>query len=207
MLPVPIARHPGAPATRGEDRRTAIADAAITVVARNGLRGLTHRAVDAVAGLPSGSTSYYLRTRRALVGACFDRMVERDLTEPLGADEGSGDLAELLARFVTAQVRHRRDVLVARYELSLEAARHADLREQLTRAGERVRAGLAVVLSAHGIADARRAAWPVAAMLDGLMYDRIAGAGSLVTDAEFEAAVYRAAAALVDGLRTASTPG
>ncbi len=211
MLPMQHDGDSGQRAPRGHDRRTVIADAAITVVARSGLRGLTHRAVDAVASLPPGSTSYYLRTRRALVGACFDRMVERDLTQPLvSAGDGphagnQADLAELLARFVTVQVRHRRDDLVARYELSLEAARNADLREQLTGAGERVRAGLAAVLSAHGVADASRAAWPVAAMLDGLMYDRVAGAGSLMSDAEFEAGVSRAVGALVGGLAAAPT--
>src|SRR3546814_11729549 len=39
------------------------------VVAENGLRGLTHRAVDRKAGLPEGSCSGYLRTRSALQGA------------------------------------------------------------------------------------------------------------------------------------------
>src|SRR3546814_15847020 len=39
------------------------------VVAENGLRGLTHRAVDRKAGLPEGSCSGSLRTRSALQGA------------------------------------------------------------------------------------------------------------------------------------------
>ena len=63
----------------GEDRQDAIADAAIHLVATRGLRGLTHRAVDAEAGLPPGSTSYYLRTRNALLTACVQRMLGRDL--------------------------------------------------------------------------------------------------------------------------------
>ena len=60
----------------GADRRDAIADAAIHLVATRGLRGLTHRAVDAEAGLPPGSTSYYLRTRNALLTACVNRMLD-----------------------------------------------------------------------------------------------------------------------------------
>ena len=39
------------------DRRTAILDAALELVGTLGMRGLTHRAVDAAAGLPPGSTS------------------------------------------------------------------------------------------------------------------------------------------------------
>jgi DNA-binding transcriptional regulator YbjK len=45
-------------------RRALIADAAISTLARDGMRGLTHRAVDRTAGLPEGSASYYFRTRR-----------------------------------------------------------------------------------------------------------------------------------------------
>lgn len=56
------------------DRRDLIADAAISTVATAGLRGLTHRAVDAAAGLPAGSTSYYFRTRSALISACYHRL-------------------------------------------------------------------------------------------------------------------------------------
>ncbi len=64
----------------GEERRDAIADAAIHLVANRGLRGLTHRAVDAEVGLPPGSTSYYLRTRQALLAACLDRLLALDET-------------------------------------------------------------------------------------------------------------------------------
>ena len=45
------------------------------------------------------------------------------------------------------------------------------------------------------------AAWPVAAMMDGLMYDRVAGAGATLSPEAFEAGVRRSVAALVDGLR------
>jgi DNA-binding transcriptional regulator YbjK len=46
------------------DRRTIIADTAMTTVAAAGLRGLTHRAIDTEAGLAAGSTSYYFRASR-----------------------------------------------------------------------------------------------------------------------------------------------
>ena len=72
----------------GADRRDAIADAAIHLVATRGLRGLTHRAVDAEAGLPPGSTSYYLRTRNALLTACVNRMLARDVSYDAGVRRG-----------------------------------------------------------------------------------------------------------------------
>ncbi len=56
-----------------------LADAAVAVLARDGLRGLTHRAVDAEAGLPGGSTSNYFRSRSALLQAVVARVQELDL--------------------------------------------------------------------------------------------------------------------------------
>ncbi|WP_134324741.1 TetR/AcrR family transcriptional regulator [Cumulibacter soli] len=55
-----------------------IADAAVTVVSRDGVRGLTHRAVDAEAALPAGSTSNCYRNREALLGAIVERIEELD---------------------------------------------------------------------------------------------------------------------------------
>ena len=53
-------QHPRRPPGR-------LLEAAVDVVAESGLRGLTHRAVDARAGLPEGTCSAYLRTRLALL--------------------------------------------------------------------------------------------------------------------------------------------
>ena len=83
----------------GEARRDAIADAAIHLVATQGLRGLTHRAVDAVAGLPPGSTSYYLRTRKALLTACVDRMLALDAGTVMPLDH-QVDLLDVLVETV-----------------------------------------------------------------------------------------------------------
>jgi len=60
---------------------------------------------------------------------------------------------------------------------------------------------LAQVLEGLGVPDPEAAAWPVAAMMDGLMYDRVAGAGATLSPEAFEAGVRRSVAALVDGLR------
>jgi DNA-binding transcriptional regulator YbjK len=185
----------------GEDRRGAIADAAIRLVATRGLRGLTHRAVDAEAGLPPGSTSYYLRTRAALLTACVNRMLERDLTRAMELPAHL-DLEEVLVGMVLNLVRDRPDDLIARYELSLEATRQPELRDAIVQGGRLLREGLAELLAALGVPDAGTVAWPVAAMMDGLLYDRIAGAGSTLTEDAFEAAVRRALAALLAGLKS-----
>src|SRR5258708_36489485 len=66
-------------------RRAEIADAAIATLARDGMRGLTHRAVDRAAGLPEGSASYYFRTRQALLQATVERLAELTSTDMLSS--------------------------------------------------------------------------------------------------------------------------
>lgn len=57
-----------------EQRLNAIADAAVSLVASRGARALTHRAVDARAGLPTGSTSFSVRTRHELLQLTLRRI-------------------------------------------------------------------------------------------------------------------------------------
>ncbi|MEV4264894.1 TetR family transcriptional regulator C-terminal domain-containing protein [Kribbella sp. NPDC049584] len=185
---------------RGADRQDAIADAAIHLVATRGLRGLTHRAVDTEAGLPPGSTSYYLRTRNALLTACVRRMLSRDVSSmpPAGADP-----VELMVGMTVGLANDRPDDLVARYELSLEASRQPELRTAIDEGGRELRAMLAQSLDGLGVPEPEAAAWPVAAMMDGLMYDRVAGAGATLSPEAFEAAVRRSVVALIAGLKGA----
>ncbi len=68
-------------------RTRQIGDAAIAVLADQGARGLTHRAVDQAAGLPPGTTSNYARTRAALLTLTLARIDELDTAEATsGAD-------------------------------------------------------------------------------------------------------------------------
>ncbi|WP_030303769.1 TetR/AcrR family transcriptional regulator [Streptomyces katrae] len=182
------------------DRRTLIADTAIATVASAGLRGLTHRAVDTAAGLPAGSTSYYFRTRTALIEACYRRLAESDLADvdqdapvlPVpqtgggapeedgeggggqraGRDEVAAALANVLHRWMTTG----RERQLARFELSLEAARNPELRTGLHRAGLGARARAAGILAALGAARPERSAELLVAWTEGVLYDHLAGA-------------------------------
>src|SRR4051794_36894495 len=62
-------------------RRRKLLEAALHVIADEGLRGLTHRAVDRRAGLPEGSCSAYLRTRHALQAALTEHVGSALLTD------------------------------------------------------------------------------------------------------------------------------
>ena len=59
-----------------QQRRDELTDAAIEVVARHGLHGLSHRAVDEQAEVPRGTTSNYFRSREALLAAAVQRIVD-----------------------------------------------------------------------------------------------------------------------------------
>jgi DNA-binding transcriptional regulator YbjK len=59
-------------------RREQLLDAAITVLGERGIHALTHRAVDAQAGLPAGSASNHFRTRDALLDGVMDRFIARE---------------------------------------------------------------------------------------------------------------------------------
>lgn len=177
------------------DRRTAIADAAIAIVAEHGIRALTHRAVDRHLHLPTGSTSYYLRTRQALltavVGRLADRTTEdlRGLTGTGGGGAGPGAGGPELATSLDAlaggagvvldrMIGDRRGDSLARYALTLELARDPEL-HRLLAAGQPFREAAQAALTLLGAPDPAGHAADLVSCTDGLVYDRLVGARSL----------------------------
>ena len=154
------------------DRRTELLDCALTLLAEQGLRGLTHRAVDQVAGLPAGSTSYYFRTRAALVEGCVGRLLELDLAVevPSVLAAHPAALLDVLTGIGVAMATAQRRRTLARYELSLAAVREPDLRPPLIEGGDTLRRLAAQALVGWGAADPDAAAAEVAAVLDGLVF-------------------------------------
>lgn len=164
-------------------RAAQIGDAAIALLAARGMRGLTHRAVDAAAGLPAGTTSNYARTRAALIELALARMGELEGAEigALVAESGvPADLrgyAELTARIITHSVTAARARMLARYELALEATRRPALRAAYDQAGRAYRESAVALLATAGSADPARHARLLVAWAEGVMFDTIAGAG------------------------------
>jgi len=177
-------------------RRALIADAAISTLARDGMRGLTHRAVDRTAGLPEGSASYYFRTRQALLQATVERLAELTSTDMLASAatvdgavmDGAGVPAPpghelgafgaLAAALVESWLTSGRERQLARYELSLEATRRPELRQTLVTTGAAIRAVIAGRFAAAGVPEPDQRAADFAAFIDGLLFDQIAGAGN-----------------------------
>ncbi|MEV0378692.1 TetR/AcrR family transcriptional regulator [Nonomuraea sp. NPDC050643] len=165
-------------------RSEAVADAAITLLAERGMRGLTHRAVDEAAGLPPGSTSNLARTRAALLELTLSRLTELEVKVLAGAyQEDSYErsrLPALMAQALHLQLLDRRRTL-ARYELALEATRRPELRVIYDEAGRRFRDPAVAMLAAMGSRDPVRHARQLVAFGEGLMFDAIAGAGAVPT--------------------------
>jgi DNA-binding transcriptional regulator YbjK len=160
-----------------DSRRTRLADAAITTLAREGSRGLTHRAVDRTAGVPEGSTSYYFRTRLDLLRAIVRRMSELDTASlPALAHADRGEFEEAFSAAVQGLVTDGRERQLARYELTLESTRRPELREALLANAVPIHDRLTGQLAALGVPDPGDRAQDLLALLDGLLFSRLTAA-------------------------------
>jgi DNA-binding transcriptional regulator YbjK len=206
-------------------RTRRVGDAAIAVLAEHGARGLTHRAVDQAAGLPSGTTSNYARTRSALLELTLARIAELDAAESASGLAGSGSyeselsspglsgpglsgfgladvLAGMLHRTITDSGARQR--VLARFELAFEATRRPELRAAYNDLGRRFRGEAARLLAAAGSAEPERDAWTLIAFMEGTAFYALAGAGAAAPPAP--AALRAQLAALVVGM-CADEPG
>ncbi|MFE3442003.1 TetR/AcrR family transcriptional regulator [Nocardia sp. NPDC059180] len=125
------------------ERRQALVDAAIEVLANEGARGLTFRAVDKEAGVPAGTASNYFANRDDLMTQTGSRFYERLEPSPammakLGGPKTEETVIELMTDVVDRLETFRTGYL-ALLELRLEATRRPELRKVLT---ERVRADI-----------------------------------------------------------------
>lgn len=164
----------------GTSRTELIGDAAIRLLAERGMRGLTHRAVDEAAGLPQGSTSNRARTRQALLEIAVRRLADREAQvlvppRPPGPGDGPGELVNVLALALHPYLTRHRVLLVARYELALEATRRPELREAFDTAGKRFRDLVTALVTAAGSTDPARHTLSLVAWCEGMMFSCVAG--------------------------------
>src|SRR5690349_7450423 len=114
-------------------RRRAITDGAIEVLAAAGIHGFSHGTVDEAAGLPNGTKVNYFPSRDGLLGAAAELVLELHrldreaahgaVTDPIDR-EGLIGLIAMSLEFSAAAHRSR---YLAVYELTLEATRRPAL--------------------------------------------------------------------------------
>lgn len=150
----------------------AIADAAIIVLSEEGVRGLTHRAVDRQLALPDGSTSYYFRTRAALMSCAADRLVALDMADVGAVGDTIPDVAQLLVYWMAPAQRVR---LLARFQLFVEATRDPEIRALLSEPRQAFVAHATRSMRKAGAADPKLAAVVLVAIMEGLLLNELIG--------------------------------
>jgi AcrR family transcriptional regulator len=160
-------------------RHDHLLDAAITVLGESGMHRLTHRTVDAVAGLPAGSCSNLFRTREALIHAVVERIADREMafwydiasrTSPITPRE----LAEAAVRVAQASAGPGRTLALARHAILLEAAVQPALRPQLLLVGGQIRTWFLNWLRTAGSTDPERDGPIIMNYLSGLLLHELA---------------------------------
>ncbi|SDS68717.1 TetR/AcrR family transcriptional regulator [Actinoplanes derwentensis] len=117
-----------------EARRAALAEAAMEVIAENGVGRTTHRAVAARAGLPLGATTYYFPTLDDLIAAGLRHALDTLQADLRLWDErlrNAPDMPEALTDLAQEYLKDRRQVRIE-YELCVSAARDTALRPLAT---------------------------------------------------------------------------
>ena len=179
------------------ERRRWLARAGITVIADGGMRALTHRAVEAAAGLPSGTASYHFPTRKELVRAVLteiatlsrERLEQGPAVPGLGPDARPArtraerlavvdQIAAGCAAFIAGQLTDYRTYTLARYALEVEVALDPDLAEVL-HAADQFHVLAAEACRRLGVRDPRAAGSHLVAFVDGIAHDHLVGAASL----------------------------
>jgi DNA-binding transcriptional regulator YbjK len=109
-----------------DQRRTELTDAAIDVIVRDGLHGLSHRAVDQAANVPRGTASNYFRSRDALLEATTRRLMELHfalMEEHLAENRHRHGLIESLSVILEQALSEHPGRYLAMLELALEGTR------------------------------------------------------------------------------------
>lgn len=175
-------------------RRDLICDAALDLAASGGNHAVTHSAIDASLGIAKGSTSYYFRTRAALIEAAIARLTETSRARFTQLADGSPQsrsvesAARQIAAYLADLLAARRRDLLARYALAPDAASDEVRRAALARCLFSRDAAVAL-LDALGARDPSARASDLLTLLEGLAFDFTYGDRSLPESAASEATV------------------
>lgn len=140
---------------------------------------MTHRAVDAEAGVSAGSTANYFSTREALFAAIVQRFAERERQnfEELATavvPTTPAELGRTLGTFVRHGTAQNRTLTLCRCALLVESANHPGLREHMAIGGAQVSAWFAAWLRLIGSTDPDHHVHVVGNYLTGLALHQLA---------------------------------
>lgn len=164
------------------DRRTRLLQEALRLVSDSGLGAVTHRSVERAAEAPHGSITYWFGSRDGLISALVDwlcdeserrvALIAESTQEQIaaGATPDADGVARALAAWIDDAAPHH----LARMELELQGAREPAHAARMTEAAGVFWQMCASVAALMGSSDPERDGRAMAAMLDGLLLDRLA---------------------------------
>ena len=170
-MPIRPATH----RARGQARRAALLDAAVEVIAEQGVAGATHRAIAARAGMSTSTTSYFFSSLDQLIVARVDAVTASVADAELSPQEA-------IDRFVDAVLSEPEPDTVAQFEIYLECRRRPHLQPTAHRIMASIERGAEESLRALGVGHAEERAPMVVALLDGLALHRHARPRSADSD-------------------------
>ncbi len=167
------------------------------------MRQLTHRAVDAAAGLPVGSTSNLFRTRESLLVGVLRRILEREtaMWTRLAVDIRTPTVeavAAAIGRLLEQLTDGARVLSQARRTIFVEATNQPVLRSEITNLQDEIGVWMVPLLTELGSSDSSRDVHHLLALMDGLVINQL-------TNPRPDFDPTRAVNALLDGI-TAARP-
>ncbi|WP_328989755.1 TetR family transcriptional regulator [Kribbella sp. NBC_01245] len=164
--------------TRSRQRRDALLDAAIELLAEGGGKSVTHRAVAIRAGLPPSTATYFFASIQELTEQALARHLQARVTEIEAAMEALfsqshslEDVADLFAAFFLAQPR---EAAISHHEVYLEASRNPSLRAAVADALQGFERLATSVLTTLHVAEPERASVAFLAAVDGFILRQLA---------------------------------
>jgi AcrR family transcriptional regulator len=164
------------------ERRQRLLEEAVRLVSESGLGSVTHRNVEQAAGAPHGSVTYWFGSREGLISALIEWLCDeserqaRAIATPVQQQLAAGQaldidaIATALSAWMDGTAFHQ----LARMELELQGAREPAHAERMTQAAQVFWDMCAAIAEGLGSEDPDRDGRAMAAMLDGLLLDRLA---------------------------------
>lgn len=176
-LPDDVMRMPRS--RKGVKRKSEIVDAALRIIGREGIQGVSMRAVAAEASVPLGTASYYFSDKDELIEAAFLRHSRRETARivtaigGLGGARTSADVARGLAEFVIQGLAEYREQLITEYQFLTESARREHLRRASAAWLQSLTAHLEATVTGLSSANPKTDARLILAVLAGLEVDNL----------------------------------
>ena len=164
---------------RSRRRREALLRAAIELIGETGARSVTSRAVAERAGVPLASVTYYFRSVHELVEEALklhvaERVAELSAMAAVALQAGGASATDIAERLAEVLVAAPTPILVAQYQMYLEAGRNPALQPAVAEALAAFESLASRVLAALGARDPAGAAEAFVALLDGFALHRLA---------------------------------